>query len=533
MERVKKCIALVIAAAMLLLLLAACASSENSSGSEPGSIPTENQADSQQSNEDNSDHSAAGQDSGHEEEMADIEFYFYDLRQVGNDFGEEVMAAVNELTETQINTHVNIHWIVLGDWLTQVQLSISGGERVDVMGLCINTGIAAMRANNMLMDITDLMAEYAPETLELMEDYLGPYIYDGRLYGVPTYRNYVTNGYIVMNKEILEELGLLEKAQNLRSWTEYEEILAAVSEAYGGTGLYAVSRSSGKSIISDSRALSHGDAFADYEVIDTLGDSLGVIYTDSDGNVSLYQAQSAYVEEQLRVARWAQNGWVYPDSAYTDNMGDDLMKQGVSFSQVTTSEIGIEITKGAAYGFEIVCPMTYQGVVRTANLTSWGVGVPVTAEEPEAACKFINMLYCSEELMNLLIWGIEGRDYEIQDDQIVHTTDAFYYEGDFLIGNNTLLLPLFGNGADYYSRIRESNQTAACSRYLGFSLNTTDMDLVISQISTVTDEFLGTIQCGGYTEDLYQSYLDKLEMAGVQDYLDEVQAQLDAWIAAK
>ena len=57
------------------------------------------------------------------------------------------------------------------------------------------------------------------------------------------------------------------------------------------------------------------------------------------------------------------------------------------------------------------------------------------------------------------------------------------------------------------------------------------MDLVMSQISAVTDQYKCAIQCGGYTEESYQEYLAKLETAGVQDYLNAVQAQLDAWLA--
>lgn len=56
--------------------------------------------------------------------------------------------------------------------------------------------------------------------------------------------------------------------------------------------------------------------------------------------------------------------------------------------------------------------------------------------------------------------------------------------------------------------------------------------MYVSQISAVTDQYQQTLQCGGYTPELYQEYLSKLDTAGVQDYLAAVQTQLDAWIAA-
>ena len=37
--------------------------------------------------------------------------------------------------------------------------------------------------------------------------------------------------------------------------------------------------------------------------------------------------------------------------------------------------------------------------------------------------------------------------------------------------------------------------------------------LLISQISAVSDQYAQTLGCGGYTEELYQEYIAKLEAA--------------------
>ena len=54
---------------------------------------------------------------------------------------------------------------------------------------------------------------------------------------------------------------------------------------------------------------------------------------------------------------------------------------------------------------------------------------------------------------------------------------------------------------------------------------------MISQISAVVDQYSGAMNCGVFTDDEYQAYLDKLESAGVNDYLGEIQTQLNAWLA--
>lgn len=38
---------------------------------------------------------------------------------------------------------------------------------------------------------------------------------------------------------------------------------------------------------------------------------------------------------------------------------------------------------------------------------------------------------------------------------------------------------------------------------------------------------------GLYTEENYNAFLSKLESAGIGEYIDAAQTQLDAWLAAK
>ncbi len=529
MKNWKEILALILVAGLFAGLFAACA--DSGSGVQQDDSSAQNSAEN--TGEKESGNAPVDQEPVDEqEEMSTIEFYFFDFTGTGQDSGERIAAAVNELTEERINTHVNMTFIGFGDMATKATMGIAGGEQIDVLCLTPLDTASSLHASNMLMDITDLMQEYAPETLELLGSTVDAYIYDGKLYGLPTYRNFCSNSYIAMNKQVLEELGMLEQARNISSWSEYEVILQAVYENYAGTGMYPLVANVG-SVLTGSNYLLNGDAFADIEVFDNLSDRTGVVYVSPEGVVGLRQSQPGYVEGCQKTQEWFEKGWIYPDSLYGDANGDEMMKQQVSFSLTLGAEYGIETTKSASYGYDVVCVQYVAGQIRTSNLANWGIGIPITAEETEAAAKFINMLYTDGELMTLLIWGQEGTDYELVDDQAKQIGSNYYYQGDFICGNNCLLTPLYGNGADFYDEVLELNQSSESSPYLGFALATSELDLLISQISAVNDQYAQTMQSGGYTEQMYQEYLDKLEAAGVQDYLSEVQTQLDAWLAAK
>lgn len=463
------------------------------------------------------------------EDYVDLNMYFFDLRMVGADHGERVNKAINEYLGPKYGLQLNLTYFPVGDWISKVQMNIAAGEQVDLMTLCIMNGLNEMSQSHMLMDISDYMEENGKDALEMMKEYYPTYYREGKLLGIPTYRGYISNLYILMRRDILEELDMVEKAENLKTWSDYEEILEAVRANYTDeTGLWPLG----------SRNCFPGGMYESDEIDsriqwDELGNPNSFIFTDYDGNVSFLLDQPLYEEKLVMLRRWRDNGWIWPDSSLTDSSGDDLLKQNVTFSTFESGEYGIQSVKEDNCGHPLVCFQYSNGWVHTSALTGWGVGVPVTAEEPEEACRMINALYTDSTLMNLLIRGVEGEDYTVEGGEVVYTEDPHYYEADFVVGNNTLLVPLKGQGADYYEKIREINENAALSPYLGFIVDESELSDVIANMSAVYDQYFRDLHTGNYSPEMYAEYKSKLATAGVYEYIDAVQEQLTAWLATR
>ncbi|MBE6955237.1 MAG: extracellular solute-binding protein [Ruminococcaceae bacterium] len=550
MKKFKAILALVLVAALFVTLFAACAQNTEKPNTDTNKDTSSNtDTNKEPAKDDNKEDAPPADDKEEdpgeeappvedeedslifsEDEIVNLKMIYFDLR-VSGDHSERINAAINDYLEPTYGLHVDIQWMAIADMLTKVQIAIGGGEVYDLIPTLFTNSVSNLYAQKMLLPLDDLLAEYAPEALELMKDYTEVFRYDGQLYGFPVYKNWVSNNYIIMRKDILDALNLTEKAKNMTTWSEYEEIMAAVTDAYADEGVFAVSKGPGRSLLPGQGVLPHGDKFADIEQWDSFGDSGGVIYV-KDGKVDLYQKQDAYVEQVLLAKKWADNGWVWPDSSLTDTHGDELIGQGVAFSNLQASEIGVEVTKGNAIGYELVCNKICSATITGGAIATWASGIPVTAEEPEAAVYLLNLLYTDAKLMNLITLGVEGEDYEIVDGQAKHNEGA-YIESDFLMGNNLLLTPGYGNGADHYEKVLADIQAAPLSPYLSFSLDKSDLELVISQLTAVNDQYAATMMCGLYTEAGYQEYLSKLESAGAYDYLAAVQEQLDAWKAAQ
>jgi len=527
MKLQKTILACILVLALCLSLFASC-SKQTTSTTQPSQTNTSTNTTNEAEKAEEPEPAASSEPEPEEpDETPVVQMLFFDITASG-DNAEHISKAINDYIEPKYNVHLDITWMQVGDWLQKALMIVASGERMDLMELMPANTVSVMQKTNQLMDISELMTKYAPETYAMMEQYLDAYRYDGKLLGVPTLRNYCTNSYVIFRKDLLEDLGMVEQAENCSSWSEYEALLAAFTEAYSGSGIWAVTKGSDGSC---PVGLYTGDDFSTRIVYDTVGDSLNLIMTDSEGNVSNAIASPYHEAALQRVRKWMDNGWMYPDSPLIDDHPDDLMKQNVVFSTLQGSEMGIENNKGVVIGYDLVCPMISVGMVTTGTLTSWGFGIPVTAEEPEAAVKIMNAFYTDEKLMNLIIRGEEGVDFELVDGQVKYFEGSVYQEQDFLIGNNLLLYPAYGNGSDFFDRVAEVNASAPTSPYLGFALDTAELDLIVSNLSSVKDQYNQSLGCGLYTSELYQEYLSKLESAGISDYIDAIQAQLTAWLA--
>lgn len=531
MKNLKIALALLLAVALCLTLFAACAKTETpAKADEPAKTDTTPAKTDEPAKTDTPAKTDEPAPADEPDEIVDIVYWSFDDYGKGQDHHDRIQAAVNKITEPE-GIHVDITYMSFGDWSTKVQMGLAGGDRCDVIALAITNNITNMRLNKMLRtDITDIWKEYAAEAMETVDYLMAPYIgADGTIYGLPAGRANVGTTFLILNGEVIDELGIGDQVAAMHSFSELEEVLKIVKEAY--PDWYAITPYR-KTLIPANYG---GDSWDDFIVADGAGDSTGTCF-NNNGKLELYQKRDSYYNSIKLAADWFNKGYVVPDGLYNDNQGDPDMKAKIAFANMPCGSEGTELTvsnnKTSFFEYKAVAKALYTNVLSTGNATTWGTGVPVTCEEPEAAVKFINMMYTRADLMNTLVHGEEGVDYDVVNGECVRRENSFA-NGNFISGNNLLTWPLQGNGADYWERIDQSDRSAPRSQYYGFVLDTSDLQLLISQISAVSDQYAQTLGCGGYTEELYQEYIAKLEAAGVYDYIDAVQAQIDAWVAAQ
>ena len=143
------------------------------------------------------------------------------------------IAHLNPYIEEKIGCKLEVECIGWGDWGSRRNVIISSGEAYDVIfgdsgNLRKDVEIGAY------LDITDKLAEYAPGLVELIPaGYWDACRVNGRIYGVPTYKDSSITQYFVWDVEVLKELGLEEAAMNCHTIQEATPLLQKIKEAKG------------------------------------------------------------------------------------------------------------------------------------------------------------------------------------------------------------------------------------------------------------------------------------------------------------
>lgn len=453
---------------------------------------------------------------------------------------EHVEEALNEQLLEKVNVQADFMWFDAGTYASQIPMMIQANEDLDLLMFTPvpATGYQSYMSQNQLMDITEYIEEYGTNIKNVMGDYLDATSKDGKVYGVGCMQTLYGEEAIQMNKDVLEENGLTEQAEKMTTWEDYKELLKAVTEKSELNGV--VNGDSEGSVMSPQPFFNGGEKFSDAKYVDTIGDSYQYVYADEETDeVKCYFESEEWYESIKRVKEFYDEGLVYKDAATSQELGTVLIKNEVGFSLLGVIEDGgLANFEGQIGHSGLLVPVT-PSKVATGAFRKFGFGVPVTAKEPEAAIKVLDLMYGDTEFQDMLAWGVEGVDYEKNEDctltypEGVTADSVQYHTADFLYGNKLTVTPWEGDGADVRERQEESNEKAEKSKYFGFSVDSSDIVNEVTACKNVVDQYKPQLSSGS-VDDLdstYDEFLASLKAAGMDKIIETYQAQLDEWLA--
>ena len=431
----------------------------------------------------------------------------------------------------------------LSSHMSGIDMALASGEDLGIVLTDYRTG--NMVSSNQLLPLDDYLQNELKDTCELLgEEWLEAGTYNGSVYAIPVYKGVVGQTYLIYRSDIVDEIGY--DVSSIQKLSDVEGLLAAVKDAHPEMdGI----------VPADAGSL--GYILAEYGpngyLIDFLGnnffgnDSTGVLIGDSK-TVENFYASDAFHDICAMAYDWSQKGLVMQEASVSPNVAVELFPAGTAFSTLVWNATSPETVAamynaGGAYG-NADSEYTYKAIpldTQMLNASTLGLqyGIASTCSCPAEAADFMNLLWTDPQVMNLVVYGVEGTSYVVGEDGIARwpegmDVDTVPYTEINLCGaiGNQFNLKLFeGNSsAEDLELARKLIEDAAVSSAMGFSFDASSVSTEIAAIQTVIDQYYYPLINGEVDPDEYiPRFTEALNNAGMEKVIEEKQRQLDAY----
>jgi putative aldouronate transport system substrate-binding protein len=450
-----------------------------------------------------------------------------------NDVKATLEEAINVITREKIGVEVELKPIPIFEYSETVSRQLQGNDQIDIFQTLGDFNVAV--STDKALDITDLIDSCAPEAKEIIgQDWLNACTWEGRLYGLPTMKPIALTPMVIYRRDIAEELNL--DFSNVNSPADLTDILRKVKEAHPE--------------ITPVAAVNAGNIGLQLTVPDTdyLTDDYyapkGVLMNDELNVVDFY-ATDAFRDVCNLARTWYLEDLVMKDAATTSSAAAELMSSGNYFCYIASysyPEADTAASLEAQTGnMKLGAKIIGSAFLDTTAINALTWCVYSMSKVPEAALKFLNLTFSDKEIINLLIYGLEGRDYVLNEDQTVSYPEGFDsntvpYTAQLscgTMGNFFLMYPMAGSTYESLDWELEQNKTAKTSVAMGFTFDNSRLKSQYTAVANVITQFLPGLVCGSVDPEAdIPEFIDRLTDAGLPDIINAKQEQLNAWVEA-
>ena len=422
---------------------------------------------------------------------------------------------VNAYIEPKIGAKVDVEVISWGDWDTRRNIILTSNEPFDIIFGNDGTFLNDISLGA-LMDIRQYVDKATALKKLIPADYFRACTVNGKLYGVPTYKDSSMTQYFVWDKAMLDKYGI----------TDYEKI-NSLADAY--PVLEKITQGEKK----PSFPLYNAGVYQIFSLYDNIGlgsIGVGVRYDDKSGKVqNVFEAQD--IRDQLKVIRkMYQNGIINKD-AFTAR---EVPIPGTICSIAQGWPLATKTMWGPQRNCEAVasqfCPTLLMNSTVQGSINS----VSVNSKHPDKAIALLQLINTDTKLRDMFYFGEEGVNFKYVDkngskrvERINNDwTMAGYAQATFF---NVSLLA--SDTVDQWAEVKMLNDKAAPSVMLGFQLDTSKFETELANCRQVYESNKAELLTGARdTDAAVADMIKQLKAAGIDTIIAECQKQVNAFL---
>ena len=454
----------------------------------------------------------------------ELTMYVISDRPAGQDLVDENL---NRLLKEKLNCTLKINWIGWAEYQNKYPMLYSSGEQFD-LAYCANwLNFANLARRGAFMQLDDALEKYAPDNYALQsKSALEQATIDGHIYAVPTLLpTYITYG-PVYRGDIAKEAGI---EGDIDTWDEIETYGDYIKANH--PEMEVVDIFQGNTELSLQWERMQGN----YE-IDSGNRYIFFDPSEEHPKVFAMYDDPTFPEFLDKMKAWSDKGF-WSKSALSDTDSTKLQngKAALKFHNIDTwagvtvnhpewdFKYGV-MTKDIAH-----LPYTQDSMV-----------IPTTAQNPERALAFWNLVTTDQEVYDAFFYGVLGTSYELNDegqftilDPDLYATNAMWAARTFDLNRNQAGVP------ESYDTVRKEwedtiKEGKGTERFTGFVFDTTNVTTEIANCQNARQQYGWPLELG-YTDPVsgLEEYKTQMKNAGIDKVKEEAQRQLDEYLANK
>ena len=445
---------------------------------------------------------------------------------------ERIEQKINEILEPELNADLDIVVLPWASASQQLQLMLSGDEKIDVFYTQATNAVQYMNAGQ-IVDMSELIDKYGTNIKQIYgEDIAKINQIDGFVYGVP---NQIERGSIpavFMRKDLVEKYNIdttqIKEPKDLES--VFETVKAGEPDM---TMLYSIN--DGDTPVT---RLFRGDNLSDNNYLGVLMDQTNSTKLEN------FFATDWFKDTTTMLYNWYQKGYISQDAGTNTENWRTVCKAGNLFSLFFAYHPGttVEFESSTGYDFEIV-PFYNEPIINSSSYNGVTFSIAQNSENPEKTMEVLDYIYGSSEIMNLLNWGEQDKDYVIEDadngiinfpEGITSDNAGYNLNLGWELPNQFIAYKWTGSDPKLWEKMEEFNGSAKSSKAVGFLFDSSNYSSEIAALSNIVKQYSGALYSGsGDPDELIPELLEALDDAGINEVIQAKQEQLDAFLAAK
>ncbi|WP_262316190.1 ABC transporter substrate-binding protein [Lacticaseibacillus parakribbianus] len=408
------------------------------------------------------------------------------------DNDKAMMKIVNKEIQKQYpNVTLSIKPLSWGDYGQKFNVMLTSGDSFD---LAFSSGSYVDNAQKgAFTDLTPLLKKYAKKAYDAINPaYWKGVTVNGKIYGFPTNANVYSQETLTFNDTFLKKYNIdVSKVNTLQDATP---ALAAFHKANPGVAAFAIGKGYHAPAFDATHSYEYPLSNAYPFVIDQTGESTKVVNPYS----------TATLQKNLKTLhQWYQAGYIPKDAATSStayNLPEDTW-----FARVETNgpfDYGATALNNArTNGKTVTVRQISKPYKSTSDAQMAMYVVSKSSKHKKEAVEVLNAINTNKKILNTMVWGIEGKQWEFTDkaNEKIKTLAGYKqktYYGAWMTGNNKLLYTK-DEVTDAMIKDRDAKIAAAKqSAGLGFVPDTTSVKTEMTNISNVMSKYSDIINTG-------------------------------------